>query len=67
MLELALAEFTLKPVHEGAAMAGARLHRFSSGAIDPILAAQCVEGGFTMVTDNKRDFERVPGIRLARL
>ena len=56
--------FSLKSVFEAQAMAGARLFRYSAGAIDPILAAQCVEGGYTMVTINTIHFKRVPGIRL---
>lgn len=68
VLELALAEFTLKPVHEAPAMMASRIHGlFSKGRIDPILAAQCVDGGYLMVTTNTQDFSRVPGIRMAML
>lgn len=59
--------FTLKPVHTAHAMTGAKLFRQSKGFNDPILAAQCVDGGFVMVTKNRKDFERVPGIKLADL
>lgn len=62
-----LADFTLKPVHEAVAMHAAKLHRFSKGDIDPVLAAQCIDGGYTLVTVNEKDFVRVPGIRLAKL
>lgn len=69
ILDAMLADFTLKPVHAAQAMAGARVFREkqSKGAIDPILAAQCVDGGYWMVTANRGDFERVPGIKLAEL
>ena len=59
-----LDKFTRKSVFEAHALAAARVHRFSRGAIDPILAAQCVDGGFTLVTTNRQDFERVPDIKL---
>lgn len=66
-LDLLLAGFTLKPVHEAVAMHAAKVHRFSAGAIDPILAAQSIDGGCIMVTTNEKHFVRVPGIRLAKL
>lgn len=66
-IDMLLERFTLKAVFEAHAMAAAKLYRYSKGQIDPILAAQCVEGGFTLVTANRKDFERVPGLRLARL
>lgn len=59
-----LTVFTLKPVYEAHAMAAAKLHRYSKGAIDPLLAAQCLDGNYTMVTTNREDFKRVPGLRL---
>lgn len=62
-----LEKFTLKPVHEAQAMAAARIYHYSKGKLDPLLAAQCVDGGFIMVTTNRRDFERAPGLRLATL
>jgi predicted nucleic acid-binding protein len=61
---LLLKDFTLKPVYERAAMAGAALFRHSAGEIDPILAAQSIEGGFTFVTKNIKHFDRVPGIKI---
>jgi len=63
-LELTLERFSLKPVHEAQAMHGAKAFYHSAGAIDPILAAQCVDGGFTLVTFNQKHFERVPGIKI---
>lgn len=56
--------FTIKAIYRAQAMEGARLCQYSKGAIDPILAAQCVDGGYTMVTVNRKDFERVPRLRL---
>lgn len=64
ILDELLEKFTRKSVFEAQAMAAAKVHRYSRGAIDPILAAQCVDGGFTLVTTNRQDFERVPGIKL---
>lgn len=66
-LNAALEDFTLKPVHEAQAINAARFYYDSKGDIDPILAAQCVDGGFTLVTTNPKDFERVPGIRMHAL
>ncbi len=45
-------------------MMAAKLHRYSKGSIDPLLAAQCLDGDFTMVTTNRQDFERVPELRI---
>lgn len=66
-ISIVLDGFALKPVHEAHAMAAAKLYQHSKGKLDPLLAAQCVDGGFIMVTTNRRDFERVPGLRLATL
>jgi predicted nucleic acid-binding protein len=64
VLDTWLSTFTLKPVHEAHAMMAAKLHRYSKGSIDPLLAAQCLDGDFTMVTTNRQDFERVPELRI---
>ena len=34
------------------------------GANDLLIAAQCLSGGLTLVTDDVREFERVAGLRL---
>ena len=53
--------FTLKSVFEAQAMAGARLFTYSASAIDPILAAQCLDGGCTMVTINTKALHQSAG------
>lgn len=63
-LDIALSRFSIKPVHEAHAMLAAKCFHSSKGKIDPILAAQCLDGGFMLVTTNRQDFERVPGIKL---
>ncbi|MBK7005832.1 MAG: type II toxin-antitoxin system VapC family toxin [Burkholderiales bacterium] len=63
-LDAILGYFSLKPVYEAQAMLASKVHYKSKGSIDPILAAQCLDGGYTLVTMNVKDFERVPGIRL---
>jgi len=65
-IESLLEKFTRKSVFHAHAMSAARLFRFSKGAIDPILAAQCLEGGYTLVTTNVQDFERVPGLKITQ-
>jgi len=54
-------------VYHAKAMTAARIFQYSKGAIDPLLAAQCIDGGYTMVTANLQDFERVPGLKIAQL
>ena len=68
-IEQLLDYFTVKPVTEAHAMEAAKIFRnkASKGAIDPILAAQCIEGRFRMVTLNVKDFEDVDGIKFAPL
>ena len=63
-LDATLDYFSLKPVYEAQAMLGAKVHHQSKGSIDPLLAAQCVDGDYILVTTNQRDFERVPGIKI---
>ena len=62
-----LTEYRVKPLSNANAMAGARLCRYSTGFADSLIGAQCLEGGFFLVTTNASDFARMPGIRLARL
>ena len=66
-LDKILTEFSVKPLSNANAMAGARLYRHSKGFADSLIGAQCLEGGFFLVTTNASDFARMPGIRLARL
>ena len=66
-LDKILTEFSVKPLTNANAMAGARLYRYSKGFADSLIGAQCLEGGFFLVTTNASDFARMPGIRLARL
>jgi predicted nucleic acid-binding protein len=47
-IESLLEKFTRKSVFHAQAMAAARLFRYSKGAIDPILAAQCFEGAIPL-------------------
>jgi predicted nucleic acid-binding protein len=63
-IELMLSRFSLKPVSEAHAMQGAKAFYKSAGDIDPILGAQCVDGGFLMVTFNLRHFVNIPGIQI---
>ena len=63
-LELMLKRFSLRPVYEAHAMQGAKNYHLSAGDIDPLLAAQCVDGGFIMVTFNQNDFEGVKNIEI---
>ena len=65
VLNALLEFFALNPVYEAQAMAGARLFRYSAGAIAPILAAQCIDGNYTMVTIDTRHFINVPAIKIA--
>jgi len=67
VIESLLEKFTQKSVFHAQAMTAARIFQYSKGAIDPILAAQCIDGGYTMVTANLQDFERVPGLKIAQL
>ncbi len=67
VIETSLKKFTLKPVYEAHAMTAARLYQYSKGTIDPLLAAQCVDGDYILVTTNRKDFERVPGLRIVQL
>ncbi len=65
-LDRLLADFNVKPLTNAHAMSGAKLHRYSRGFADPLLGAQCLDGGFILVTTNPSDFGRMPGIQLAR-
>ncbi len=62
-------QFTVKPVTLAHALSAAHIFRrqASKGRADPIIAAQAVEGGYQMVTTNRQDFERVPGLNLVDL
>ena len=66
-LELLLEKFSRKSVFNSHAVMAARLFQYSKGAIDPILAAQCIDGEYTLVTSNVEDFKRVPKLKIAEL
>lgn len=60
---------TAKPITRAHGLKAAELFRkgYTRGAVDPLIAAQCLEGGFHLVTTNRQDFERVPGLQLVEL
>lgn len=63
-IEALLHKFTRKAVTNAHALAGAKAYHYSAGDVDPILAAQAVDGNFVMVTVNLKHFRRVPGLKL---
>ena len=64
ILDALLAGFTIKSLTNAQAMAAARLYQYSKGFADSLIGAQCIEGGFDLVTTNVQDFERMPEIRI---
>lgn len=60
-------KFTHKSVTYAHAMRASNAFRYSDGDIDPLIAAQAIDGDYTLVTLNRKHFERIPGIRLHTL
>ena len=54
----------LADVAYGTIRADLERHGLTIGANDLLIAAQCLSVGFTLATDNTREFERVAGLRL---
>jgi tRNA(fMet)-specific endonuclease VapC len=68
-LELFLAPIRTLPFEEEAAREGARLRAHLDrqgtpiGDLDSLIAAQALASGLILVTNNLREFQRVPGLR----
>ena len=69
-LESFIASFTVLPFDASASFGygdvRARLHRAGTpiGPIDMLIAAHALSLDFTLVTNNEREFKRVPGLRI---
>lgn len=69
-LAVFLAPLQVEPFHDAAAAAygpiRATLERAGTpiGSMDLLLAAQAVASGYTLVTNNVREFQRVPGLKV---
>jgi tRNA(fMet)-specific endonuclease VapC len=63
MLERFLREFPVQPFDEKAARAYGRVS-FRRGKLDRLLAAHALSLEATLVTNNVRDFNDVPGLKL---
>ena len=68
-LDRFLAPITIIPFDQEAALIGARIRAHLDrqgtpiGDLDSLIAAQAIAGAFTLVTNNLREFQRVPDLK----
>lgn len=60
-LDLLVEQMPVRPFDQGAAEAYARLP-FRRGRFDRLLAAHALSRGLTLITNNPRDFDDIPGL-----
>jgi hypothetical protein len=67
-VNILLGPFHEIPVDRSVAERGGRIRRETGVRLpDALIAATAIEGGLGLVTRNRRDFERIPGLRLRAL